>query len=148
MLLLSPWAKKYLLWSGSTSQGTFVPLVVQSVNALIYRRLLKLLLLLVIDYINWTISNAKFQQDNAPVHTAKVIQHFLKHHYIAVERHPPYSSDFNPIEHVWIYLKWYLQAKYPDIANTPGGPDAVHARLAKVLPEAWEAIPESMFESL
>ena len=42
----------------------------------------------------------------------------------------------------------YLQAKYPDIANTPGGPDAVRARLAEVLPEAWEAIPESVFESL
>ena len=123
-------------------QGTFVPLVVRSVNALIYRHLLKLLLLPVIDYINRTIGNAKFQQDNAPVHTAKVIQHFLKRHHISVERHPPnqtnppYSSDLNPIEHVWVHLKRYLQAKYPDIANTPGGPDAVCARLAEVLPEA------------
>ena len=85
--------------------------------------------------------------DNAPVHTAKVIQHFLKRHHIPVERHPPYTLDLNPIEHVWVYLKRYLQAKYPDIANTPVGPDAVRARLAEVLPEAWEAIPVSVFES-
>ena len=129
-------------------QGTVVPLVVRSVNALIYRQLLKLLLLPVIDHINRTIGNAKFQQDNAPVHTVKVIQHLLKCHHIAVERHPPYSSDLNPIEHVWIHLKRYLQAKYPDIANSPGGPDAVHARLAEVLPEVWEVILESVFESL
>ena len=68
-------------------RGTFVPLVVQSVNALIYCRLLKLLLPPVIDHINQSIGNAKFQQDNAPVHTAKVIQHFLKYHRIAVEQH-------------------------------------------------------------
>ena len=42
----------------------------------------------------------------------------------------------------------YLQAHYPDIANTSQGPDTVRVRLAEVLPEAWEAIRESVFDSL
>lgn len=129
-------------------RGTFVPLIVHSVNSLLYRRLLKMLLLPVVDHINRTIGNAKFQQDNAPVHTAKIIKHFLQRHNISVDQHPPYSPDLNPIEHAWVHLKRYLQKKYPDISQTPGGPDAVRARLAAVLPEAWEAIPESVFESL
>jgi len=36
---------------------------------------------------------------------------------------PIYRPDPNPIEHVWVHLKRYLHRKYPDIANTPGGPD-------------------------
>ena len=76
-----------------------------------------------------------------------IITLVLKRHRIVVDKHPPYSPDLNPIEHVWVYLKRYLHKKYPDIADNPGGPDAVHARLAEVLPEAWEAIPESIFES-
>ena len=41
--------------------------------------------------------------------------------FLGNSSNPPYSLDLNPIEHVWIHLKRYFQAKYSDIANTPGG---------------------------
>ena len=135
-------------------KGTFVPFIVKSVNAKIYLRILETLVLPVIEHINSTIAGpnsgleARFQQDNAPVHKAKVISHFFQNNKIPVDNHPPYSPDLNPIEHVWVHLKRQLHRKHPDIATTPGGPDRVRARLIEVLPEVWDSLPESIFERL
>jgi transposase len=67
---------------------------------------------------------------------------------IKVEEHPPCSPDLNPIEHVWLELKRRLQKQYPDIGNTPGGPDKVRKKMSKVLPEVWQTIPPEFFEKL
>jgi transposase len=130
------------------NRGTFCPLVVKSVNQHVYIRLLKYLLLPVIQRIHDTIGDPIFQQDNAPVHKAKAVMEFLEKYNIQVDDHPPYSPDLNPIEHVWVELKRRLHKKYPDICNTPGGPDKVKQRLAKVLPEIWYEIPPEFFEKL
>ena len=92
-----------MVWGcfGGKQKGTFVPFVVKSVNAKIYLRILETLVLPVIDHINQTLPNvnqplpsdnhplpstsntasgssgARFQQDNAPVHKAKIIGQFF-----------------------------------------------------------------------
>ena len=62
--------------------------------------------------------------------------------------HPPYSPDFNPIEHTWVELKRRLHPKYPHLGDTPGGPVKVREKLAIILPEIWDEIPSSHFEKL
>ena len=41
-----------------------------------------------------------FMQDNAKIHTAKVVKEFFKEMGIPLTDWPPYSPDLNPIEHV------------------------------------------------
>ena len=60
-------------------RGTFVLLVVHSVNTSVYCRLFESLLLLVINHTNRTIGNGK----NKTVHTAKLVTEFLKRENIS-----------------------------------------------------------------
>jgi histone-lysine N-methyltransferase SETMAR len=39
-----------------------------------------------------------FHWDNAPVHTAAVVQEWLAAHGVQVIRHPPYSPDLAPAD--------------------------------------------------
>lgn len=78
------------------SQICFVP---TKMNAEIYADLLENNL---IDFAgelygdNWT-----FQQDNAPVHVARLTKNFLSTHNIPVWEWPAVSPDLNPIEDLW-----------------------------------------------
>ena len=47
----------------------------------------------------------KFQQDNAPVHTARVAREALDQLEIIVLPWPAVSPDANPIENIWSLLK-------------------------------------------
>ena len=44
-------------------------------------------------------------QDNAPIHTARKVRQWFDENDIIVIEWPLYSSDFNPIEHLWFLLK-------------------------------------------
>ena len=67
---------------------------------------------------------------------------------IGLVKHPSYSPDVNPIEHVWAELKKRLHQQYPRIGDNPGGKEAVERRLVEVLPLVCETIPEEFFEKL
>ena len=89
-----------------------------------------------------------FMQDNLSIHTSKLAQAWFKENGWIVAKHPAYSPDLTPIEHVWAYMKRQLNKKYPYLLNMPGGPDIVKEALADALLEIWNAIPESLLESL
>jgi transposase len=129
-------------------KGTFTPLIVNSVNKQVYLQMLQYLLLPVLIRVSNTIGDARFMQDNAPIHKAKIVTEWFEENNIEVEVHSSYSPDLNPIEHVWVELKKRLQIQYPQIKDTPGGPDKVRERLAEVLPLVWDTIPEEFFEKL
>ena len=94
------------------------------------------------------INNPVFMQDNSPIHTSKLACAWFKENGWVVAKHPAYSPNMNPIEHVWVYIKRQLHKKYLHLLNMPGGPDVVKAALADTLMEIWNGIPESLLESL
>jgi transposase len=138
---------KLMVWAcfWGRNKGTFVPIILPSVDKWVYRDLLESCLLPVLQRVQDTIGDPIFMQDNAPVHTAHHVINWLDESNVQVMDWPPYSPDLNPIEHVWVRLKEGLQRRYPDIAETPGSPETVRKRLAEVLPEIWEKDIEGDF---
>jgi transposase len=47
-------------------------------------------------------------QDNAKIYTAQIIKAWFAEQGIVVAEWPPYSPNFNPIEHVWAQLKTWV----------------------------------------
>jgi len=93
------------------------------------------------------IDDPVFMQDNSPIHISKLARAWFKENDWVVAKHPVYSPDMNPIEHVWAYMKRQLHKRYPDLINMRGSVDTKQA-LADALEEIWKEIPESLLESL
>ncbi|KAF8241429.1 hypothetical protein K440DRAFT_572032, partial [Wilcoxina mikolae CBS 423.85] len=142
--------KSLMFWScfWGKNRGPHVPLPQRSITDLVYCCILHKYLLPIIFKINSTIGDPVFQQDHAKIHTAGITIRFFEWYNIQIANHPPYSTDFNIIEHAWVLLKKQLLVDYPNIGDTPGGPDEVKAKLAEVLLKVWEKIPEHHFEKL
>jgi transposase len=71
-------------------------------------------------------------QDNAPAHTAAATQQWLANNNITlVPNYPARSPDFNAIEHVWAWMKDYVQARQPQNRQ----------QLKQLIRSAWAAIP-------
>ena len=89
-----------------------------------------------------------FMQDNAPIHTEAIIKRFFEEQGIEVSDWPLYSLDLNPIEHVWWALKKKVVELHPELLGATGKSEADIEALIQALREAWDALPESLFQSL
>ena len=89
-----------------------------------------------------------FLQDNASIHTAKIITSFLQNKRVKVLDHPPYSPDLNPDEYLWFPLKAKLQEIAPDIELMNGNEDKIEAELRYWLPIAWEQMEKPDLKKL
>ncbi len=58
-----------------------------------------------------------FQQDLAPVHTAKSTKSWLNDHGVGVLDWPANSPDLNPIENLWGIVKRKMRSKIPKNAD-------------------------------
>jgi hypothetical protein len=80
-----------------------------------------------------------YQQDNAPVHTAKVAQDILVAKKVKVLPWPAYSPDLNPIENLWAMLETSLRSH--------SSPSSL-AELTKAVRIEWNSIPQEVLRDL
>ncbi|GFU75810.1 transposable element Tcb2 transposase [Trichonephila clavipes] len=83
-----------------------------------------------------------YQDDNAPIHTAKIVQEWFDEHEGEVGHldWPPQSPDLNIIEHLWGYLESKLRARFP--------PPSTISALETALHEEWLHIPLQVVHDL
>ncbi|GFX15824.1 transposable element Tcb2 transposase [Trichonephila clavipes] len=69
-----------------------------------------------------------YQDDNAPIHTAKIAQEWFVEHEGEVGHldWPPQSPDLNIIEHLWGYLESKLRARFPPPSTISALETALH----------------------
>jgi hypothetical protein len=88
-----------------------------------------------------------FMMDGASVHTAGIVQDWLKEKGYTVMEWPPYSPDLNPIEHLWFPTK---EGIYPltETIEELRGEDNKKRLMAAEACAAWDRIPASKLDRL
>lgn len=81
-----------------------------------------------------------FQDDNAPIHTARYTKEWLNMQNIEHLTWPAQSPDLNPIENIWKILKDNIQQRNP--------PPHKYEELKIALLEEWEKLDSSIFENV
>ena len=87
-----------------------------------------------------------FRRDNAPCHKSAKTRANLCLRGISFIRWPPYSPDLNIIEHVWNWMKNWIQNYYFHIMYNPQ--NIQFPLLRQIILEAWEAVPEAYIVNL
>ena len=77
-------------------------------HAELYCRILETTLL---PFINQTLPDHRFMQDNDSKHTSRRARAFFEENDVNWWRTPPESPDLNPIDILWHELKFYLESK-------------------------------------
>lgn len=93
------------------------------------------------------VDDTIFQQDNAPVHTARCVRDWLANQQFEIMRWPPFSPDLNPIENLWSVLKAKIYELDPEL-HTASDNDGTVERLTEAAQVAWSQMDMSMLESL
>ena len=95
--------------------------------------------------------NLIFAQDNAPTHTAKIVQKWLKDwaeiYGLQLVDWPAYSPDLNPIENLWKLLKERINNEFPELALMPKNNSTLQ-RLCEAAISVWEDIDNSLLTRL
>lgn len=91
--------------------------------------------------------DAIFQHDNAPTHTAYIVQELLRELGVNVMDWPPYSPDLNPIENLWALLKADILRLRPWLREMPNNQET-WAELVDAAQYAWEHLTVHHFVNL
>jgi len=95
-----------------------------------------------LPFINELDNNLEydFQDDNAPVHCAKIVKQWMQNNSVKNIPWPAQSPDLNPIEHLWDVLERKVRKHDPHPKNL--------TELMAVLEEEWYKIEPVVLENL
>lgn len=93
------------------------------------------------------IDQVLFQQDNAPIHTARQCRDTFELSGINLFPWPPYSPDLNIIEHVWAHLKRKVEEKKPALVNVDELKQFLHTEFdalksSDLIKNLYDSLPE------
>ena len=109
------------------------------VTAMVYVNVLKNYLLPFLDDLD-NQENYFFQEDNAPIHTARVVKGWKEENDINSIPWPAQSPDLNPIENLWDELERQVRAHIPLPKN--------RENLWEILQEEWSNIDSNKYQNL
>ena len=89
----------------------------------------------------------KFIQDNVRIHTVKKIINWFQEEDIELMEWPAYSPDLNPIEHLWMQLKQWINDHHPELINMDKLEED-YQRLFRAIYEGWDVIGEEAVTNL
>jgi len=129
-----------MVW-GCFMKNKIGPLIQVSgrITGSVYIEVLKNNLLPFIDELGTDLEYI-FQDDNAPVHRARVVKEWMEENEITNILWPTQSPDLNPIEHLWDVLKRKVRKHKPHSKNLN--------ELMVVLEEKWYEIEPEILENL
>lgn len=109
---------KIMIWGCMTYYGAGDACWIQGkIDAAVYLGVLQDYVLASRDWYAMDPANFIFQQDNATIHTARIVKEYLNKSNIAVLEWPANSPDLNPIENLWAHVKYQL-GLYPESPST------------------------------
>lgn len=88
-----------------------------------------------------------FMQDNASVHTARIVRTTLQNMGVNMMVWPAYSPDLNPIENLWALMKAEIHKLYPDLEFADDNNDTL-VDLIEAAKEAWHEIDSTVLYNL
>jgi hypothetical protein len=92
-----------------------------------------------------------FAQDNAPTHTARIVQDWLRNwaqeNGIELVDWPAYSPDLNPIENLWKIIKDDIVRLHPELSDMKSN-NISKQRLCEAAVEAWELLEDDLLNKL
>ena len=88
-----------------------------------------------------------FMQDNASIHTSKLLKEWLKEMRFEVLEWPAYSPDLNPIENLWGLLKRKIVERYPELGALPRS-EASLKKLCDAATTVWLDFGQQLVDDL